>query len=78
MAIRAPLGLREKLRQLWFDNGSLVCTSAFYDAVGGRTEGFRLWTSCALGRVEAPMRVRLDLETEGEQLVGRATLGVER
>jgi hypothetical protein len=78
MAIRAPLGLREKLRHLWFENGNLVCTSAFYDVVGGRTEGFRLWTSCAFGRVGVSMRVRLDLETEGEQLVGRATLGAER
>jgi hypothetical protein len=77
-AIRAPLGLREKLRHRWFENGNLVCASALHDVVGGRTEGFRLWTSCAIGRVGASTNIRLDLETEGEQLVGRATLGAGR
>lgn len=77
-AIRAPLGLREKLRHRWFENGKLVCASALYDVVGGRTEGFRLWTSCTFGRVASSTNVRLDLETEGEQLVGRTTLGARR
>jgi uncharacterized protein DUF5924 len=77
-AIRAPLGLREKLRHRWFENGESVCASGFYDVVGGRAEGFRLWTSCSFGKVAASTSMRLDLETEGDQLVGRASLRAGR
>ena len=77
-AIRAPLGLQEKLRHRWFENGELVFASAFYNVVGGRTEGFRLWTRCTFGRVTPYTNIRLDLETEGGQLVGRATLHAGR
>ncbi len=77
-AIRAPLGLQEKLRHRWFENGELVFASSFYNVVGGRAEGFRLWTSWTIGRVTPVTTIRLDLETEGGQLVGRATLHADR
>lgn len=73
-AIKAPLGLREKLQHRWYENGKLVCASPFYEMVGGREEGFRLWTSCAFSNIRPHTKVRLDLETEGGQLVGRAEL----
>jgi hypothetical protein len=42
--------------------------------VGGREEGFRLWTSCVLTAVPSKTTVRLDLKTEGGQLIGRTKL----
>ena len=73
-AIKAPLGLQEKLQHRWYENGKLVCPSPFYNVVGGREEGFRLWTGCAFNNVQPHTELRLDIETEGGQLVGRAKL----
>jgi hypothetical protein len=73
-AIKAPLGLREKLQHRWYENGNPVCTSPFYNVVGGREEGFRLWTGCAFSHIPPHAELRLDIETEGGQLVGRAKL----
>jgi len=73
-AIKAPLGLKEKLQHRWYENGKLVCPSPFYNVVGGREEGFRLWTGCAFNNVQPHTELRLDIETEGGQLVGRAKL----
>jgi hypothetical protein len=73
-AIKAPLGLRERLQHRWRQNGKLVCASPFYDIVGGREEGFRLWTSCVFPSIPPRTMLRLDLETEGGQLIGRAVL----
>lgn len=73
-AIKAPLGLRERLQHRWRLNGRIVCASPFYDIVGGREEGFRLWTSCVFPSIPRSGTVRVDLETEGGQLIGRALL----
>jgi hypothetical protein len=73
-AIKAPLGLRERLQHRWRLNGRIVCTSPFYDIVGGREEGFRLWTSCVFSSVPRSAAIRVDVETEGGQLIGRAIL----
>lgn len=75
-AIQAPLGLKEKLRHQWYENGKLVFASPLYQMVGGREQGFRLWTSYAFGNISPGAELRLDLETEGGQLVGRANLKV--
>lgn len=73
-AIGAPLGLTEKLRHRWYENDKTVCASSLYNMVGGRAEGFRLWTSCTFAHVAPETNLRLDLETEGGQLIGRAEL----
>ena len=73
-ATKAPLGLREKLQHRWHQNGKVVCASPFHDIVGGREEGFRLWTSCVFPSVPPGTTLRVDLETEGGQLIGRAGL----
>jgi hypothetical protein len=73
-AVKAPLGLKERLQHRWHENGELVCASPFYEIVGGREEGFRLWTSCVLPSVPPNTTFRLDLETEGGQLIGRSVL----
>jgi hypothetical protein len=73
-AINAPLGLRERVRHRWYQNGKLIFASPFYDMVGGREEGFRLWTSASLDNISPGTELRLDLETEGGQLIGRSSL----
>jgi hypothetical protein len=73
-AIKAPLGLKEKLQHRWYESGKLICASQFYNIVGGREEGFRLWTSCVLSSISTKTTLRLDLETEGGQLIGRTEL----
>ncbi len=73
-AIKAPLGLEERVRHRWYENGELICVSPFYHMIGGREEGFRLWTACTLDRISRGTELRLDLETEGGQLIGRAGL----
>jgi hypothetical protein len=77
-AVQAPLGLQERLQHRWYLNGRLIFASPFYNVVGGREEGFRLWTTCALMNVRQPMTLRLELRTEGGQLVGRTDLKTRR
>jgi uncharacterized protein DUF5924 len=73
-SIKAPLGLTERVRHRWYENGKLIFTSPFYNIVGGRAEGFRLWTSFSFDSIAPGTKLRLDLETEGDQLIGRAEL----
>jgi hypothetical protein len=73
-AVKAPLGLRERLQHRWRQNGKLICASPFHDIIGGREEGFRFWTSCVFPSVTRGALLRVDLETEGGQLIGRAVL----
>ncbi len=73
-SIKAPLGLTERVRHCWYENGKLIFASPFYNIVGGREEGFRLWTSFSFKTLAPGTTLRLDLETEGGQLIGRAGL----
>jgi len=73
-AIRAPLGLQDRVQHLWYRNGTLLWTSPFYEMTGGREEGFRIWTVYAFPSIESGMALRLDLRTEGGQLIGRAEI----
>ena len=75
-AIRAPLGLRDRVRHRWSVDGRPVFTSSAYTVTGGRARGFRLWTAVALKDLQAGQVVRLDVETEAGQLIGRARLPV--
>ena len=71
-AIRAPLGLTEKVRHRWYVDGKAIFTSAAFAITGGREDGFRLWTICSLDKIAAGSEIRIDAETEGGQLIGRA------
>jgi len=73
-SIKAPLGLSERVRHRWYENGKVIFASPFYNMVGGREEGFRLWTSFSFNTLAPGTMLRLDLETEGGQLIGRAGL----
>ncbi len=73
-AIHAPLGLRDRMAHRWYLDGRLISQSAFYTLTGGRAEGFRLWTSSLMRNVRRGSRIRVDVVTEGGQLVGRAEI----
>ena len=75
-AIHAPMGLDDRVAHRWYENDRLICSSPFHNLVGGRMEGFRLWTSCVLTRVPGG-RVRVDVQTEAGQLIGRCEVPVE-
>jgi hypothetical protein len=77
-AVSAPLGLKDRVRHLWSVDGVAVQASAAYEVTGGRTEGYRLWTSLVLPAGRATTRVSVDVQTEGGQLIGRAILPVAR
>jgi hypothetical protein len=71
--IVAPLGLHERVRHRWYQDGRLIYTSPYYQIAGGRTEGYRLWTSDHVS-LDRASRVRVDVETESGQLIGRARI----
>ena len=68
----APLGLRETVRHRWFRDGVLFFESSYYTVRGGREDGYRLWTFATPGA--GTRRLRVDVETAGGQLIGRAVL----
>jgi hypothetical protein len=71
-AIKAPLGLKDRVRHRWFVDDELVWQSPFYTIVGGREAGFRYWTRCYFETIRPGADLRLDVETEGGQLIGRS------
>lgn len=73
-AIKAPNGLKERVRHRWYLNGSLILEQDLKEIVGGRDRGFRLWSQAPWGPAEAGRKLILDVVTEGGQLIGRATL----
>lgn len=75
-AVYAPLGLRDRLAHRWYQDGRLIYSSNSYVLTGGRSEGFRLWTSGVLKDLRPDSRVQLDVRTEAGQLVGRAEIRV--
>ena len=73
-AIYAPLGLRDRIGHRWYQDGRLVYASPYYTLEGGRTEGFRLWTSAQAKDVQLGTRLRVEVRTEAGQLVGRSEI----
>jgi hypothetical protein len=77
-AIRAPLGLQDRVQHRWYRNGTLLWVSPFYEMIGGREEGFRVWTAYAFKSIDPGLALRVDLLTEGGQLIGRAGIKAGR
>jgi hypothetical protein len=73
-AVYAPLGLRDRITHRWYQEGRLIYASPSYSLTGGRAEGFRLWTSGIVKNLRPGGRVRVDVKTEGGQLVGRVEI----
>lgn len=73
-AIYAPRGLHDRVRHVWYHDRQPLKRSRWYDLDGGRREGYRLWTPLSLTHDLAGQSLRVDVETEGGQLIGRAYL----
>lgn len=76
-AIYAPMGLKDRVGHLWYVNDQLVWATPYHNLLGGRAEGFRLWSSVSLKQMAAGSRVRVDVQTEAGQLIGRSEIDVE-
>jgi hypothetical protein len=75
-AIRAPLGLRDRVRHRWSVGGRTVRETPYSTVAGGRAAGFRLWSHARLDALSPGRDVQVDVETEGGQLIGRARIAV--
>lgn len=69
--IHAPLGLRDRVRHRWRIGGHEFYRSPYYLVRGGRRDGFRLWTHATVPAAQPGERLRVDVETEAGQLIGR-------
>jgi hypothetical protein len=77
-ALRAPLGLKDRVELRWYRGSRRVSASAAHEIAGGRREGFRLWSALAIRPGDGEEPLRIDVVTEAGQLVGQATLPVRR
>jgi hypothetical protein len=77
-ALRAPLGLHDRVELRWYRDSALVAASGDHTVSGGRREGFRLWGAIDLARIAGAQVLRLEVVTDGGQLVGRAELRASR
>jgi hypothetical protein len=73
-ALRAPLGLEDRIEMRWYRDGALLWASAPHAVSGGRPGGFRLWSSITISSGAVGKPLRLDVVTEAGQLIGRAVL----
>ena len=76
-AIKAPLGLKDRVRHRWVVDGTEVRVTPYYVVAGGREPGFRLWTALPVRDAKRGATIQVDVETEGGQLIGRARTTVE-
>jgi hypothetical protein len=72
--IKAPLGHRETVRHHWYLNGEKIYSSPSFRIIGLGGKGFRFWTYFTLKQVPLGAVLRVDLQTEAGQLIGRARL----
>jgi hypothetical protein len=74
-AIRAPLGLADRIRHRWFAGEREFYVSPLFWVAGGRREGYRLWTQAGLSpRVLQGKNIRVRVETGSGQLIGEVEL----
>lgn len=73
--IYAPQRLHERVRHVWYQDGHAIKHSRYYEVdPDGGARGYRLWSPITLTRDTAGRALHVDLETEGGQLIGRASL----
>jgi len=75
-AVHAPLGLRDRVELRWYRDGRLLWASSPHDIVGGRREGFRLWSSILLPPRGTPGALRVEVVTAAGQLIGRGSITI--
>lgn len=77
-SLHAPLGLKDAVEIRWFRGSQRLWSSRAVDVVGGRQQGFRLWSSIVITDPDSTADLRVDVVTGAGQLIGRATLPVDR
>jgi heme/copper-type cytochrome/quinol oxidase subunit 4 len=73
-SLHAPLGLKDAVELRWYRGGRLLWASRSVDVVGGRQQGFRLWSAVNIGEPGGQRDLRVDVVTGAGQLIGRARL----
>jgi hypothetical protein len=73
-AIKAPMGMEERIRHRWYLDGKVIFTSNYYVVMGGRKDGYRVWTQITWMKEFHGRVLMVDVETQGGQLIGRAQL----
>ena len=68
-AISAPRGLAERIYHVWRHNGKVVDRIAL-DINGGRKEGYRAWTQKRNFPADPSGKWRVDVLTDGGQMLG--------
>jgi hypothetical protein len=68
-AIRAPLGLRERVQHVWIHEGREIDRIAL-DIRGGREEGYRAWTRKQNFPADPAGRWQVRVLTEDDQMIG--------
>jgi len=77
-SLHAPLGLEDRVEIRWYRGSQLLWSSRTVDIVGGRQQGFRLWSSVTVAGTGDVGLIRVDVNTGAGQLIGRATLPIAR
>ena len=72
-AVAVPVRYRQAVRFEWYRDGEPAGRVIEMFVVGGRREGFRIWSSRA---APAPGRWRVDLRTDSSQLIARESFVV--
>ncbi|MCC6129596.1 MAG: DUF2914 domain-containing protein [Acidobacteria bacterium] len=73
-AVRAPMGLSEKINHVWYAGGRKVYESRLGSIVGGRAEGYRYWSTVQVPKRAEPVEVEVQVLTQGGQLIGRSRI----
>ena len=73
-SIKAPFELGERVRHHWYLNGRKIYSSPLFRIIGQGKRGFRFWTYFTLKQVPMGSVLKVDLETEAGQLIGRSRL----
>lgn len=72
--IKAPYGHSEKVKHSWYLDGKRIYSSRYFNIVGQGNRGFRFWTYFTVKSTSPGSVLKVDLETEGGQLIGRVRL----
>jgi hypothetical protein len=72
--IKSPLGHKETVRHHWYLNGEKIYSSRSFRIIGQGGKGFKFRTYFTLKQVPVGSVLKVDLQTEAGQLIGRARL----
>lgn len=71
-SVYAPVGLSDRIHHSWYLNGKKIYQSKFFDFIGGKKTGFRMWTFFTLKNIPPNSTLGVDVETQAGQPIGRS------